>query len=229
MARRIPADRFEQLVRGATTVFIERGYRRTQMADVAEAIGVAKGTVYGYVDSKDALFELCLRCADSPGPIPVPESLPLRGPAPGALGQRVKETLAQDTRQASLEAAMGVEHPTSARAEATAVIGELFDLMYTRRHGIKLLDRCMDHPELADLWQTMGREGVRVALARYLTHRAESGDFRTFDNERLAARFVLEACATWAVHIHWDRAPERYDAAAARANAIDFAVRGLLA
>ena len=40
MARRIPADRFDRLVRGATEVLIERGYRRTQMADVAEAIGV---------------------------------------------------------------------------------------------------------------------------------------------------------------------------------------------
>ena len=40
---------------------------------------------------------------------------------------------------------------------------------------------------------------------------------------------VIEICTTWAVHIHWDRAPETYDEALARANAIDFAVRGLLA
>ena len=35
----------------ATDVFIERGYRQTQMADVARAMGVAKGTVYLYVVS----------------------------------------------------------------------------------------------------------------------------------------------------------------------------------
>ena len=38
MARRIPDDRFDQLVDAATEVFIQRGYRLTQMADVAEAV-----------------------------------------------------------------------------------------------------------------------------------------------------------------------------------------------
>jgi len=58
MARRIPENRFDELVRGATEVFIARGYRLTQMSDVAEAVGVAKGTLYGYVESKDALLWL---------------------------------------------------------------------------------------------------------------------------------------------------------------------------
>jgi hypothetical protein len=46
MARKIPDDRFDQLIDTATQVFIEQGYRRTQMADIAEAMGVAKGTLY---------------------------------------------------------------------------------------------------------------------------------------------------------------------------------------
>ena len=45
---------------------------------------------------------------------------------------------------------------------------------------------------------------------------------------RLAARLVIETCTTWAVHIHWDRAPENYPLEAMRANAIDFVVRGLI-
>ena len=49
MARHIPEDRIDGLIRAATEVFIARGYRLTQMADVAEAVGVAKGTLYGYV------------------------------------------------------------------------------------------------------------------------------------------------------------------------------------
>jgi len=228
MARRIPADRFDRLVRGATEVLIERGYRRTQMADVAEAIGVAKGTLYGYVDSKDALLALCLEFADASDPIPLPAELPVRSPLAGEIGQRVKEVISQDAQMPHLAAALANARVPDAQAEAAGVVGELFDLMYARRHGIKLLDRCMDHPELRDLWQTQGREDVRAGLARYLEHRIASGDFRTFEDTRLAARFVVESCATWAVHIHWDRAPERYAEAQARSNAIEFVVRGLL-
>ena len=68
MARRTPEDRLEQLVECATRIFIEQGYAHTQMADVAAALGVAKGTVYLSVESKEALFDLVARYADAPGP-----------------------------------------------------------------------------------------------------------------------------------------------------------------
>ena len=45
MARKIPENRFDDLVAAATDVFIERGYRRTQMQDVADAVGVAHTSV----------------------------------------------------------------------------------------------------------------------------------------------------------------------------------------
>ncbi len=91
MARRIPEDRFDELVRAATEVFIERGCRRTQMSDIAEAVGVVKGTLYGYVESKDALRLLCLVWASDPGPIPLPEMLPAAGPP---IATRVGDALA---------------------------------------------------------------------------------------------------------------------------------------
>ena len=81
MARTIPADRFDQLIDTATQVFIEQGYRRTQMADIAEAMGVAKGTLYLYVESKEALFDLTCRWADAPRPLLRPTVLPVPTPA----------------------------------------------------------------------------------------------------------------------------------------------------
>ena len=43
MTRRIPSDRFQEMIDAATAVFIEQGYRRTQMADVAAAHGRREG------------------------------------------------------------------------------------------------------------------------------------------------------------------------------------------
>jgi AcrR family transcriptional regulator len=79
MPRQTPLDRLDRLVDVATAVFTERGYRRTQMADVAAAMGVAKGTLYLAVASKEALFDLVVRFADGP-PWPVPP-LPARSHA----------------------------------------------------------------------------------------------------------------------------------------------------
>lgn len=81
-------------------------------------------------------------------------------------------------------------------------------------------------------WPICGRpRAVRArgfALVRYLEHRVRTGHFRSIPNVRLAARLVIETCATWAVHIHWDRAPENFDVRESREIMIDFLVRGLL-
>ena len=83
MARSIPSGRLERLIEVATETFIAEGYRRTQMADVAEALGVAKGTLYGYVESKAALFDAAIRYADGHEPLPGTAELPIKTPAPG--------------------------------------------------------------------------------------------------------------------------------------------------
>ena len=52
-----PADvRRDQLLDAAEAVLLEQGLRATTVAEVAQAAGVAKGTMYLYYPSKDALL-----------------------------------------------------------------------------------------------------------------------------------------------------------------------------
>src|SRR5262249_37180556 len=106
MARTIPADRLEQLVDAAARVFIEQGYRRTQMADVADALGVAKGTIYLYVESKEALFDLVARYADAERPFTDRPTLPVPSPKPGATLKYVRQHLAHNQALTALRVAL---------------------------------------------------------------------------------------------------------------------------
>jgi AcrR family transcriptional regulator len=54
--RELPEVRHEQILDAAAQVFLDRGLVQATMADVAEAAGVAKGTIYLYFDSKSALL-----------------------------------------------------------------------------------------------------------------------------------------------------------------------------
>jgi AcrR family transcriptional regulator len=54
--RELPEVRREQILDAAARVFLDRGLTEATMAEVAEAAGVAKGTVYLYFDSKSALL-----------------------------------------------------------------------------------------------------------------------------------------------------------------------------
>ncbi len=56
MARPLDPDKRERLLGAAAVVFARDGYRHASVADVAEAAGVAKGGVYLYFESKEALF-----------------------------------------------------------------------------------------------------------------------------------------------------------------------------
>ena len=159
MARSIPDDRFEKLVDTATTVFLEQGYRRTQVADVAERMGLAKGSVYTYVESKEALFEYVLRHADHTEPIDLPEELPVTSPGPRVMLETVRKRLANEGALPQLNAALTRPRAVDVRAELDTILAELYDALARHRTAIKLLDRCApDYPALAKLWYGAGRE-----------------------------------------------------------------------
>ena len=216
------------MVRAACEVFIVRGYRLTQMADVASAIGIAKGTLDGYVESKEALFSVCLRHADRSEPVTQPDKLPVRTPARGELTTWVTDQIRSVGDHPSLRAALDLDRAADPRAELESILGELYDIQERHHRSIKLIDRAVDHPELGSYWQTTGRVTPRTLLARYIESRIGSGQFRKLPDVRLSARIVIEVIATWAMHIKWDPTPEDFELAAARESAIAFLINGLL-
>jgi AcrR family transcriptional regulator len=229
MARRAPPDRFQDLIEAATRVFIAQGYRRTQMVDVADAMGVAKGTLYLYVESKEALFDAVLRYADQPRPIAAPNALPLPTPTPGDTLTEVERRLREEGALPSLVEALARSRVRDVRSELRSILSELYDALARHRVGITLLDRCaLDYPELAKLWYSAGREGALSILTRYLEDRTRRGRLRRFEDKTVAARIVLETLIFWAVHRHWDPHPQAVDAAAAENTAIAFIMGALV-
>jgi AcrR family transcriptional regulator len=53
----IRVEREQQILDAALAVFAQKGYGDTRIGDIADAAGIAKGTIYLYFESKDALFE----------------------------------------------------------------------------------------------------------------------------------------------------------------------------
>ena len=50
-------DRREQILSAAAELIIRQGYDKTSMVDVAEEVGISRGTVYLYFANKERLFE----------------------------------------------------------------------------------------------------------------------------------------------------------------------------
>lgn len=228
MPREIRADRLQRLVEVATEVFIGNGYQRTQMEDIARALGVAKGTLYGYVESKAALFDLAVRCADGHEPLPSASALPLPTPAPTSTVDAVRARLLREVEDLELLAALArTSHPDAA-AELSSIVRDLYARMRRNRRGIKLVDRsAQDQPELAEVWFGQGRWAQHSALVAYLEQRIAAGLLRPVPSTQVAARAILETIAFWAVHRHWDPSPQKLDEKDVETAVVDLVLHGL--
>ena len=229
MARQTPPDRIEDLVRCAARVFIEQGYRRTQMADVAQALGVAKGTLYLYVESKEALFDLVVRYADAPPPFAAPPALPVATPRPGRTLRHVRDRIEASRVPKALERALARRTTSDPRGELEEIVCELYDTLAANRVGIKLLDSSSrDMPEIAALWFSGARSGLVELLTQHLATRIRQKRFKPQPDPAATARLVLETLVFWAVHRHWDPSPQPVDDDRARATAVKFVVDALV-
>jgi len=228
LARRRPETRFDELLCAATEVFSERGFRRTQMADVARRLGVSAGALYGYVAGKDALFDLALRRAF--GEDVAPPTLPAPAPAAGELADHVRAGMRRRLRTPGLVDALASPAPADVEAELTALLGELYDSLATNAAAIRLIERSApDRPELAELYFGRGRGGLVERWRRYLERRIAEGRLRPVPDTAIAARLVLEGVAWFAWHRLGDPVPQAMDPALARETVVAVLARGLLA
>lgn len=228
MARAIPPDRLQQLIEVAAETFIAQGYRQTQMADVASALGVAKGTIYGYVESKAALFDSAVRYADGDEPLPELTELPIETPLPGATIARLETRIAAKAADLALVKAVSSEPPRDVQSELHEVLRDLYRRMSGNRFAIKLADRCAsEYPDLAAVWFGRGRWAQHELLMHYMRSRIEAGQLRPVPSVPVAARTALETVAFWAVHRHWDPSPQSIEEDAVEDAVVDLLVHSL--
>src|SRR6266511_3508551 len=188
----MPVDRFAAVVDAAARVFITHGYQRAQIQDVANALRLGKGTLYGYAQGKAALFAAAVRYADGIEALPTPAQLPV----------------------AALELTRALSHPDRAitpdqvAGELAGIVADLYRRLSCHRVAIKLVDRCAPElPDLAQVWFGTARTAQVGAMQEYLTRRHDTGTLTLPGPVDLVARTVVELCALWAVHCHFDPAP----------------------
>ena len=211
MPRVTPSDRWAKLLDAAASAFVEHGFHRTQMDDVAERLGVSKGTIYRSVDSKDALFAAVVARADHPDAAPttaLPGTLDL-GAVATSLNGELRAAIAELELTTIVSESRQLRSAASIADEIERVTVSLYRVMHARRTAIMVLDRCAGElPELADIWFGEGRYALVDLWSAYLELRART--IATDVDRAILARTIVEVITIWAVKMSWDRAPRPY-------------------
>jgi AcrR family transcriptional regulator len=230
VARSRPADRIAQLAAAAIRVFSRKGFRRTQMADIAYEMGVSPGLLYSYVESKEALFYLVFDRGFDGRPAAEPFTLPVRTPPPGAIARRIAERFRADAAMPTLSAALKRPRAGDSAAELEAIVRELYALTYRTAHAITILDRsALDMPELAALFYGRMRGGLVERLTRFIDARARAGQLRHLPHPAVAARLIVETVGYFARNRRGDPASQGITDEAAEETTVDFIVNSLVA
>jgi AcrR family transcriptional regulator len=224
MARHRDPRRLRELVQAASHVFLSKGYRQAQIADVARAMGISPGTVYLYTESKEALFDLAIRSSMSPDLLDADWDLPVKTPPDGSTFNFIKACLQAEAKFPALERALRSPAADPAR-ELGDIVRELFRKTSSRWLALKLLERCaLDWPALAELWFGDHRLRLMKQLVRYLDSRMSAGKLRTAPDTPAAARLILEMVAALAMHCRTDSHATAPDQAAAEEVVVDAVV-----
>src|SRR5215475_5549214 len=109
--KRISATRWQEVARAATDVFLQKGYKRTQMADVTDALGLSAGAIYRYVESKEALFDLVVRMGAGMNLETSTLIAPIATPRTEATLAFLRKALKREGRIAKLEEALADAKP----------------------------------------------------------------------------------------------------------------------
>ena len=230
MARPRDPDFLNRLAHAGMRVFARKGLKRARMSDVALVLGVSQGTLYNYVESKEALFYLLVDWGMRDEPLELPEILPITAPPKDEVLARLEVQIAARLQLTRLDAALLRDEPEgSARGELTAVLEELYDLLAATREPAAVIERsAMDSPELFSLFFMKVRRSVFARVAAWIGARADSGHFRAYPDADAAARVVVETVAVFARRRHKDPDPQNADEATVRRTVVDMLVRGLV-
>ena len=228
MSRVAAPNRVADIVDAALTVFGQKGFARAQMADVAAEAGVSVGTLYNYVESKDALLLLCAVYAFDPDEA-VAGGLPLTVSSRKAFLAKLAHHIDLLAQVPALDAALAAKSPPKdVAAECAVIITELFDLIARTRRGMDALERsARDVPDLAELFYGGVRFRLLEQLTDYIARRAKQRRIPPAIDAAVTARFAVESVTWMARHRHGDPDGGQMNFDGVRASTIQLVTRAI--
>ncbi len=226
----ISGKRLREMVEAALVVFCRQGFERAQVADVAKQMGVAVGTLYLYVEGKEALFDLVVRhtAAEESGWLDDIE-IPVQTPLPGSTVEFLREVFGREGQWPHLEAALEREQAGDIRAELDGVVREQYRLMARHRRGLVLLMRsALEFPGLSDVFVMGLRRRLLESLERYLASRISVGQLRSTVHPAATAAVLTQTIAWANLQRPFDPGLSAFTESVIEDAAVDLIVFGLI-
>ncbi len=197
--RVMPENRIADILRAAASVFSRKGYRLTQMEEIAKEADVSKATLYYYFKGKNDLFYYLLEngVPEDGTVVAPPEDSPRLNEK--ELLELLRERLKAISRLKSIDAFLKDEpREIDLETEIGLIFGELWELFESNRVQIVILEKSVfEFPELAQAYDEYARQRVMHQLEEYLKSRIRLGAIRRQTSVPVTVRLIIESLSVF--------------------------------
>ena len=192
-------NRLQTIYEAASSLFINKGYMRTQMKDIAKEIGLSTGMLYVYFKGKKDILDFILKCTIDPEFI----QQELQNP----IDERFFERLSEEIITVLNESHAKFSQPLSREADGylfEQMISDAFDTIARYGTGCLVLEKNInDMGVLGDYYQRY-RKSFFDNILRYVKIYLHSGEMRAVKYPELTAQQIVETLAWWGMHVQND-------------------------
>ena len=203
---KMKATDLNKIIESSINIFSLKGYRNTQMVEIARDIGVSSGYIYTYFESKEALFDFLLRhifLNDSQTSDLSTVSNLKSASMVGSTYNSIKERYKANRYFPILFETVINKKNNNWTDNFQKILDELYRMFYKYKDGILLLERSfLDWPDLANFFFKEVRIELISCLEKFLRMKKENKaklDHYTF------ARFIVDVLAYTTIFSHRDK------------------------
>lgn len=188
-------NRLPLIFNAASHLFINKGYSRTQIKDIAKEIGLSTGMLYVYFTGKRDILNFILKGTIDPAFITREFELPIRSEIFAALDNEIMEAFENNTKQFGAYLNGIADYPLE------QMLSDAFDIISKYGVGCLVLEKNPDDlGKLAEYYKEYRRKFYDQVLA-YVKLYMERGIFRKVEYPKYCTRLIIETMAWWGMHI----------------------------
>lgn len=187
-------NRLDLFYAAGSHLFINKGYARTQMKDIAQQIGLSTGMIYQYFKSKNDLLDFIIKCTIEPSYLNQAFDYPIQSQLFEQLDQEIDDAFEKN----AIDFSKGMENSDYSLAE---MFSDAYDVIAKYGVGCLIIEHNVeDLPKLAESYRTF-REIYYKQVYQYVERFINEGQMRQVEDKHYTTRTIIEILAFWGMHI----------------------------
>ncbi len=188
-------NRMRSIFDAASHLFINKGYARTQIKDIAKEIGLSTGMLYVYFTGKRDILNFILKGTIDQAFITQEFELPIRSELFDSLDNEIINAFEENTKAFSSHLDNITEYPLE------QMLSDAFEVISKYGIGCLLIEKNPDDLRKLTAYYKEYRKKFYGQVLSYITQYMQTGTFRQVEHPQYITRLIIETLSWWGMHI----------------------------